>query len=105
VVVTGQAGVPIEPQSVVIDISNDTFLNIYPDTDVTSWFMGLSANGLTATVKERVVEGMSRVNIELEGTPSQASSTQLSATVPSYVLKSGRALTVSTGVKSVFDIH
>jgi opacity protein-like surface antigen len=105
VVVTGQAGIPIEPQSLVIDVSNDTFLNIYQGTDVTGWFMGLSTNGLTATVKARVVEGMSRVSIEIEGTPLQASSAQLSAVVPAGVMKNGRAITVSTSAKSVFDIY
>ncbi|MDR0424869.1 MAG: S-layer homology domain-containing protein [Clostridiales Family XIII bacterium] len=104
VTITGAAGVPLAPQTVVIDVYNDTFLDIYPNTDVTGWFLGLSANGLNAVIKDRIVAGMGRVAIEISGTPVNAASVQLSATVPSFVLKSGNAIAVSQNSGAVFDI-
>jgi hypothetical protein len=104
VTVTGTAGTPLVPQMVVIDVYNDTFLDISPNTDVTGWFTGLSANGLSAVTKDNIVAGMSRVGIEISGTPLNAANVQLSATVPSFVLKSGNAIAVSQNSGAVFDI-
>lgn len=104
VIIKGTSGTPLEPQNVIIDVYNDTFVDIYPNTDVTNWFFGLSANGLSAVIKDRIVAGMSRVSIEITGTPESAAAVTLSATIPSFMLKSGMSIAVSQTSNSVFDI-
>jgi hypothetical protein len=101
----GTTGSAIAAGNVVITLYNDTFNEILGGTNVSHWFPGLSANGLSATVPQYTPSGVSAVTIVITGIPVNASSTPLSATIPGTVLRSGGAIVVSTNADSVFNIQ
>ena len=101
----GVTGSAISAGNVSITLYNDTFNEILGGTDVSSWFPGLSANGLKATVPQYLPPGVSTITIGITGTPVNASNTQLSATIPGNVLHSGGAITVSPNADAVFNIQ
>jgi hypothetical protein len=91
--------------SVSVTLYNDTFNEILAGTDVTSWFPGLGANGLAATVPQYLSSGLSVITINITGTPLNPTNAQLTATIPGNALHSGGALTVSPNANAYFDIQ
>ncbi|MDR1571020.1 MAG: S-layer homology domain-containing protein [Clostridiales Family XIII bacterium] len=102
--IAGTVGDPIVPTLVTIQVFNDTFLLILSETDVSSWFPGLSANGLRAVLRQRVDAGISGVTIEISGTPSYATDDYLEAVIPASALKSGGSLTVDGSTGAYYSI-
>jgi hypothetical protein len=101
----GTTGSAISAGVVSITLLNDTFNEILGGTDVTTWFPGLSANGLRASIPQYTPSGTSIITINISGTPVNASNAQLSATVPGSALRSGGAITVSPNANALFDIQ
>jgi hypothetical protein len=89
VTISGTAGTEITPQTVTIELYNDTFNEIHSQTNVTGWFPDLAANGLDAVIDSYMPAGMSIVHIRVTGTPRYATSTTLEATIPGTFLKTG----------------
>jgi hypothetical protein len=85
-------------------LGNDTFLEIFNNSEVTGWFQGLSANGLKAVVSQYISAGSYGIVIEISGTPQTATDIQLTAMVPGSVLKSGASLTVTPNPAAVIRI-
>ncbi|MDR1573927.1 MAG: S-layer homology domain-containing protein [Clostridiales Family XIII bacterium] len=102
---SGTTGSAIAAGSLSITLYNDTFNEILGGTDVSHWFPGLSANGLTATVPQYTPAGVSVITIIVTGIPVNASGAALSATIPANVLYSGGAIVVSPNANSSFNIQ
>jgi hypothetical protein len=103
--VGGTTGSAIMAGSVSISLYNDTFNEILGGTDVSHWFPGLAANGLTATVPHYTPANVSTITISITGIPVNASNAPLSATIPGNVLYSGGPLVVTTNPNSVFNFQ
>jgi hypothetical protein len=98
-------GSAIVTGSVTVTLYNDTFNEILSGTDVTSWFTGLGANGMSAAVPQYMPPGLSALTIHITGKPINPSNAQLAATVPGSALHSGGALAVSPNANAFFDIR
>jgi hypothetical protein len=101
----GVTGGAIAAGDISITLYNDTFKEILGGTDVTSWFPGLSSNGLMATVPQYTPAGVSSVSVVIFGIPINATDTPLSATIPGSVLHSGGAIAVSQNANAFFNIQ
>jgi hypothetical protein len=100
----GVTGSAITAGTFTITLRNDTFKEILGGADVSSWFTGLSSNGLRATVPQYTPAGVSVLTINISGTPINASTGSISATIPGAVLHSGGNLAVSQNTDAFFDI-
>jgi hypothetical protein len=100
----GVTGSAITAGNLTITLHNDTFNEILGGTDVTSWFTGLSSNGLRATVPQYTPSGVSIITINISGTPINASNGRISATIPGAALYSGGSLAVTQNTNAGFDI-
>jgi hypothetical protein len=101
---TGVTGSAIAASAITVTLYNDTFREILGGTDVTSWFSGLGANGLKATVPQYTPPDVSVLTISITGSPINPTNAQLSATIPGDALHSGGAVTVSPNANAFFDI-
>ena len=104
VVISGASGTPLSGQSVSIFLSNDLFSPVPEGMDITSWFSDLASLGLSAKVASYVMEGMSIITVNISGTPNKALSTEMAAFIPSYYLKSGSSVNVSSGKAARIEI-
>ncbi|MDR2770791.1 MAG: S-layer homology domain-containing protein [Clostridiales Family XIII bacterium] len=102
---TGSTGSAITTGNIFITLHNDTFNEILGGADVSSWFPGLSANGLRATVPQYHPAGLSSITINITGVPVNASNAPIAATIPGSALHSGGALSVSLNAEAFFDIE
>jgi hypothetical protein len=105
VIVGGVTGSAIAATNVTVTLYNDNFKEILSGTNVSAWFPGLAANGLTATVPQYTPPDIAMVTIVITGTPVNASNAQLSATIPAGALRSGGVLAVSPNANAVFNIQ
>jgi hypothetical protein len=101
----GTTGSAIAAGSITVTLYNDTFNEILGGTNVSHWFPGLAANGLTASVPQYTPAGVSSITIIITGTPVNASNSPLSATIPGDALHSGGAVAVSPNANAFFNIQ
>ena len=101
--VSGKKGTALTgTNTITINLTNDTFLAIAADTDVSSWITNLPA-GLTATVSA-VTAGDTAATITITGTPTAASSDDIAMTIPADVLAKGKAVKATAGTNAKFAI-
>jgi hypothetical protein len=101
----GVTGSAITAGNLTITLHNETFNEILGGTDVSAWFTGLSSNGLRAVVPQYTPAGVSVITINISGTPINASTGRISATIPGVALYSGVALVVSQNTDAFFNIQ
>lgn len=100
--VTGITGTPLsDNNSVTITLTNDTFLNLLENEEVSGWFTNLP-QGLTATVES--ISSGSGVTIIFSGTPGETSDDVMEINIPAGKLNSGENLIVTTNSNTKFDI-
>jgi hypothetical protein len=100
----GVTGSAITAGSLSVTLHNDVFNEILGGTDVSSWFPGLSANGMRATVPQYSPPDVTRLTIVITGTPLNPLTASLSATIPGSALRSGGAVVVSPNADAFFNI-
>ncbi|MDR1246949.1 MAG: S-layer homology domain-containing protein [Clostridiales Family XIII bacterium] len=101
----GVTGGAITAGNISITLYNDTFNEILGGANITSWFPGLSGNGLSAVVPQYTPAGVSTLSVVISGTPVNASNDLLSAVIPGSALHSGGDLAVSQNANAFFDIQ
>lgn len=100
--VSGIIGTPLSGiNSVTITLTNDTFLNLHENEDVSGWFNNLP-QGLTAAVES--IGSDSSVTILFSGTPGETSDDVMEINIPAGKLNRGENLSVTANSNTKFDI-
>ncbi|MCL2096490.1 MAG: leucine-rich repeat domain-containing protein [Oscillospiraceae bacterium] len=106
VIVQGSVTVPFESpyQQFTINLTNETFANIAADTDVSAWFTSRPGTSVTAQVVSAVTAGASSITIEISGTPTMASTANITGTIPVSAVQGASGLSITSSSNARWNI-
>ncbi len=102
VTVSGTRYADIDETDLTLTLSNEVFVSLAANTDVSSWFTNKPA-GLTAKIKTIVAANATTAAVTISGTPTATLNAAMAITIPASGV-SGSAITVATNSNAKYQI-
>ncbi len=102
--VSGTKNTPITDTEATITLDNAIkFNSLSANTDVSTWFTNMPA-GLIAKIKTAVAQGTTSATVEFSGTPTVASSSAMTVTIPYGDIVECKSLTIANNANAKWNI-